>query len=108
MPPSSPTAPPTTSPPRPNRSWWRPLVWTHPGCAKWWVIWVRSPTPEAARRQSDRHHQRRGVWLARTLDGMVAVDGLLDPEAGQSLVVAALEPRARPASVSDGRSGSQR
>jgi hypothetical protein len=38
---------------------------------------------------------------------MVAVNGLLDPEAGQVLV-AALEPLARPASADDPRSGGQR
>jgi hypothetical protein len=38
---------------------------------------------------------------------MVAVDGLLEPEAGQTLV-AALAPLARPASAADARSGSQR
>jgi hypothetical protein len=31
------------------------------------------------------------VWLSPTWEGMVAVNGLLDPEAGQTLV-AALEP----------------
>jgi hypothetical protein len=38
---------------------------------------------------------------------MVAVDGLLEPEAGQTLL-AALEPLARPDSAQDARSGSQR
>ena len=38
---------------------------------------------------------------------MVAVDGLLEPEAGQTLL-AALEPLARPADANDTRSGSQR
>ena len=38
---------------------------------------------------------------------MVAVNGLLDPEAGQTLV-AALEPLARPTNASDDRSGGQR
>ncbi len=47
------------------------------------------------------------MWLAPTFDGMVAVDGLLGPEAGQSLL-AALEPLARPADAQDTRSGGQR
>jgi hypothetical protein len=47
------------------------------------------------------------VWLASTWEGMVAVNGLLDPEAGQTLV-AALEPLARPADSQDPRSGGQR
>jgi Domain of unknown function (DUF222)/HNH endonuclease len=38
---------------------------------------------------------------------MVAVDGLLEPEAGQTLL-AALEPLARPANLADVRSGGQR
>jgi hypothetical protein len=37
-----------------------------------------------------------GLWLSATYDGMVAVDGLLDPEAGET-VRAALLPLARPA-----------
>jgi hypothetical protein len=47
------------------------------------------------------------VWLASTWEGMVAVNGLLDPEAGQTLV-AALEPLARPADSQDPRSDGQR
>ena len=63
--------------------------------------------PEGADRELERRHARWGLWLAPTLDGMVAVDGLLEPEAGQSLV-AALEPLARPADAQDSRSGGQR
>jgi hypothetical protein len=57
--------------------------------------------------QAEQQQQRRGLWLAATWEGMVAVNGLLDPEAGQTLL-AALEPLARPASADDPRSGSQR
>ncbi|HEX2159139.1 MAG TPA: DUF222 domain-containing protein, partial [Actinomycetes bacterium] len=46
------------------------------------------------------------VWLTPTVDQLVAIDGLLEAEAGQ--VLAALEPLARPADATDGRSGSQR
>src|ERR671912_465540 len=63
--------------------------------------------PNSADRDRARRHGRRGVWLAPTFDGMVAVDGLLEPEAGQTLL-AALEPLARPDSAEDARSGSQR
>jgi hypothetical protein len=63
--------------------------------------------PEAADRQAERRHQQRGLWLAPTWEGMVAVDGLLEPEVGQTLL-AALEPLARPASAEDTRSGGQR
>jgi hypothetical protein len=63
--------------------------------------------PEGADRAAEVRHGRRGLWLTPTLDGMVAIDGLLEPEAGQS-VLAALEPLARPADAHDVRSGSQR
>src|SRR5918994_4015849 len=63
--------------------------------------------PNSADRDRERRHARRGVWLAPTFEGMVAVDGLLEPEAGQTLL-AALEPLARPADATDSRSSSQR
>jgi hypothetical protein len=63
--------------------------------------------PEVAEHQAERRHQQRGLWLSATLEGMVAVDGLLEPEAGQSLLTA-LEPLARPHSATDGRSAGQR
>jgi Domain of unknown function (DUF222)/HNH endonuclease len=63
--------------------------------------------PDGADRERERRHGRRGLWLAPTFAGMVAVDGLLEAEAGQTLL-AALEPLARPADATDGRSGSQR
>jgi hypothetical protein len=63
--------------------------------------------PEGADAQAQRRYERRGLWVATTLDGDVALQGLLDPEAGQTLV-AALEPLARPASADDDRSGDQR
>jgi Domain of unknown function (DUF222)/HNH endonuclease len=47
------------------------------------------------------------VWLSATWAGMVAVNGLLEPEAGQTLA-AALEALARPANAHDPRSGGQR
>jgi len=63
--------------------------------------------PEGAEQDQERRHERRGLWLAPTWEGMLAVDGLLDPEAGQTLL-AALEPLARPSGVQDDRSGWQR
>jgi hypothetical protein len=63
--------------------------------------------PDTAASQAERRHQQRGMWLTPTLDGMVAVDGLLEPEAGQTLL-AALEPLACPANAEDTRSGGQR
>ena len=52
--------------------------------------------PDGADRTGSDAMPRRGLWLAPTFEGMVAVDGLLEPEAGQTLL-AALEPLARPA-----------
>jgi len=63
--------------------------------------------PEGADAQAERRHQQRGVWLSATWEGMVALQGLLEPEAGQTLA-AALEPLARPATAHDTRSGGQR
>ncbi len=63
--------------------------------------------PDGAAGQAQRRHARRGLWLSPTLDGMVAVDGLLEPKAGQTLL-AALEPLTRPADAEDARSGGQR
>ena len=63
--------------------------------------------PDTADDQAEQQHQRRGLWLSPTIDGMVALDGLLDPEAGQTLL-AALEPLARPTNADDDRSGGQR
>jgi len=63
--------------------------------------------PDAADAETQRRHERRGVWLAPTWEGMLGIQGLLDPEAGQTLL-AALEPLARPTGAEDGRSGNQR
>jgi hypothetical protein len=63
--------------------------------------------PDRTEQQQQRRFERRGVWLSPTWEGMLAVDGLLDPEAGQTLL-AALEPLARPAGTDDERSGTQR
>jgi hypothetical protein len=63
--------------------------------------------PDGAGAQAQRRHRQRGLWLASTWEGMVAVNGLLDPEAGQTLL-AALEPLARPTTTDDPRSGGQR
>jgi hypothetical protein len=36
--------------------------------------------PDGADAQAERRHQQRGLWLAPTWEGMVAVDGLLEAE----------------------------
>jgi Domain of unknown function (DUF222) len=48
-----------------------------------------------------------GCGWPRPLQGMVALQGLLEPEAGQ-ILLAALEPLARPHNGDDPRSGDQR
>jgi hypothetical protein len=63
--------------------------------------------PEAADVRVRRQHQRRGLWVSATIEGMMAVDGLLEAEAAETLL-AALEPLARPSTAEDERSGSQR
>jgi hypothetical protein len=40
--------------------------------------------PDAADAHAHHHHQRRGLWTATTWEDMVALQGLLDPEAGQT------------------------
>src|SRR6266508_6942882 len=63
--------------------------------------------PDTAEQHGRARLERRGLWLAATFDGMVAVDGLLDPEAGEA-VQAALLPLARPAGPDDERTAAQR
>jgi hypothetical protein len=63
--------------------------------------------PNHTDHHAERRQQQRGLWLAATWEGMVAVNGLLDPEAGQTLL-AALEPLARPTNADDARSAGQR
>jgi hypothetical protein len=67
----------------------------------------RVADPDRADHQAERQHQQRGLWVTPTWEGMVAVNGLLEPEAGQTLL-AALEPLARPTTAHDARSGGQR
>jgi hypothetical protein len=63
--------------------------------------------PDGADTQAQRRHQQRGLWVSPTWEGMVSLNGLLEPEAGQTLL-AALEPLARPSGATDTRSGGQR
>ena len=39
--------------------------------------------PDGADAQAERRYGRRGLWVAPTVEGMVALQGLLEPEAGQ-------------------------
>jgi len=63
--------------------------------------------PEAADARARRQHEQRGLRVSPTFEGMVAVDGLLEAEAGETLL-AALDPLARPATADDERSTAQR
>jgi Domain of unknown function (DUF222)/HNH endonuclease len=63
--------------------------------------------PEAADARARRRHEQRGLRVSPTFEGMVAVDGLLEAEAGETLL-AALDPLARPATADDERSTAQR
>jgi hypothetical protein len=63
--------------------------------------------PDATDQRAQRRHDRRGLWVVPTFAGMVAVDGLLDAEAGETLLTA-LEPLARPSAADDERSAAQR
>jgi hypothetical protein len=63
--------------------------------------------PDTAQDRVQRQHQQRGLWLSPTWEGMVALQGLLEPEAGQTLL-AALEPLARPHDAHDTRTAGQR
>jgi Domain of unknown function (DUF222) len=44
--------------------------------------------PDGAGTRAERRHQQRGLWLAATWGGMVAVNGLLEAAAGQTLLAA--------------------
>jgi hypothetical protein len=63
--------------------------------------------PQAADQRAQRRHDRRWLWVSPTFEGMVAIDGLLDAEAGETLLTA-LEPLARPSTADDDRSAAQR
>jgi Domain of unknown function (DUF222) len=60
--------------------------------------------PDGADGHAERLYTQRWLRVEPTFDGMVAIDGLLDAEAGQT-VMTALEPLARPASADDTRTG---
>ena len=51
--------------------------------------------PDNQTSRTEQRPGRRGLWLAWTWEGMVAVEGLLEAEAGQR-VLAALDPLAGP------------
>jgi hypothetical protein len=63
--------------------------------------------PEGSLIDANHAHERRWLSTAKTMDGMVAIDGLLDPEAG-ALVLTALGSATAPRGPDDHRSAGQR
>jgi hypothetical protein len=63
--------------------------------------------PDAAAAAAEDAHQRRRLSVSETFDGMVALDGLLDPEAG-AVLLSALAPLLTPAGPDDRRTPVQR
>src|SRR6266540_2890363 len=63
--------------------------------------------PDGTEQRGRARLEQRGLRLSGTVDGMVDVKGLLDPEAGEA-IQAALAPLARPTGPDDGRSAAQR
>jgi hypothetical protein len=50
--------------------------------------WKMLADPRAAEAAAERRFARRALYVSPTLDGMVRVDGDLDPETGQTLITA--------------------
>ena len=63
--------------------------------------------PDGEDERGRRRHDRRGLRLSTTWEGMLGVDGLLDPEAGE-VVLAAVNALAKPGGPDDDRSAAQR
>jgi Domain of unknown function (DUF222)/HNH endonuclease len=79
-----------------------------PGKLRRELVHVRHAlAPEADADAAERAYERRGVSASQTLDGVVALDGTLDPEGG-ALLLAALQPLAAPAGEDDRRTPRQR
>src|SRR6266704_161324 len=63
--------------------------------------------PQGEDQRAQARWARRGLRVSSTWQGLTALDGLLDPEQGETLL-AALQPLARPAGPGDPRSAAQR
>ena len=63
--------------------------------------------PDGVLADANRAHERRWLTVARSIDGMVNIEGLLDPESGAT-VMTALAAGAVPTGSDDHRSGGQR
>src|SRR5215217_9396222 len=97
--PRAPASSPTTWLPRPNRSCSSRQAGPAPAAPAHGLS-GGGRRPRRGRRDPPTAPRAAGLWLTATLDNMVAVDGLLEAEAGQT-VLAALEPLARPADADD-------
>jgi hypothetical protein len=63
--------------------------------------------PEGMLQEANRAHERRWLSANKTIDGMVAIDGLLDAEAG-ALVLTALDAATAPRGPDERRNAGQR
>ena len=63
--------------------------------------------PDGSLKDANRDYERRHLYLSEMLDGMYAIDGMLDPEGG-SLLRTALDALMGPPQRGDGRTTSQR
>lgn len=63
--------------------------------------------PNGSLKDANRDYERRHLYLSEMLDGMFAIDGMLDPEGG-SLLQSALDALMGPPQRGDGRTTSQR
>src|SRR5439155_6956596 len=52
------------------------------------AYWRQAADPRSGEDREERLHQLRRLYVSPTLDGMVRVDGDLDPETGQTLITA--------------------
>ena len=69
--------------------------------------WRAHVAPEQVDRDFAAHHERRRLHVSSTLDGLVALDGLLDAEAGNT-VLTAISALAGPGGGDDPRTSAQR
>jgi len=71
--------------------------------------WRQAADGDAGAAAAERKFQRRKLFISQTLDGMVRLDGDLDPEGG-AVVIAAMRSLAEPGAIDqqDDRTGAQR
>jgi hypothetical protein len=75
------------------------------------TYWAQAVDSERSLREGERLFERRRLHVSQTLEGMVRVDGDLDPECGETLLTALraiLDPNSKHARGVDARSAPQR